>query len=309
MAFMNCVIFSYSCASCGRTWDSSQERSSPVCRSCYKIMVESDDESRWRKKIAHAITHLDNELTRAAQSLATTKGELEAHTRKQESFFNSLFPARWRKKKNMLDRRVSYLQSSIDDKCNLKQSLANYAPRIEAARLRYQSKRLATQQRRMAITESRKEVFREAIERLRPDRSELRIRNIDYKRGNQVENFIRANWMTNILEAYKSECFICKNKTGLTLDHLWMPKNEGGNFVMCKTDGGLLISNVLLLCRSCNASKGEKQVDQFFSYDQLNQLLAIQQSLSKLMMADNSLCQIAQRWYATSIKTLTQHGT
>jgi 5-methylcytosine-specific restriction endonuclease McrA len=272
-------------------------------------MVESDAESKWHEKIVYAITRLDNELARDSQILETTKGELEAHERKQESFFNRLFPARWRKKKNMFDRWISHWQSSVDNKHNLKQSLANYAPRIEAARARYQSKKLATQQRRMAITESRKQLFREAIESLQPDRSELSIRKIDYKRGNQVENFIRANWMTNILEAYKSECFICKSKADLTLDHLWMPKNEGGNFVMCKADGGLLISNVLLLCRSCNSSKGEKQVDQFFSYDQLNRLLTTQQGLSKSMMADDSLCRIAQRWYRTSIKTMTQYGT
>ncbi len=299
------VVDRYKCAFCSNYWESSRERSSPACRSCYKKMVETDAESKWREKIAHAITGLDNEQARDSESLATTEKELQAHEGKKNSFFNRWFPARWHKEKKIFDNQIGRLHSRIYKNHSLKHSLATYAPRIEAARARNQSKRLATQQRRMAITESRKEAFRKAIESLRPDRSELRIRNKDYKRGNQVENFIRTSRRKNILEAYDSECFICKSQADLTLDHLWMPKNEGGNFAMCKTDGGLLISNVFLLCRSCHSSKGQKQVDQFFSHDQLTRLLTIQQSLSKSMMADDSLCRIAQRWYATSIKTLT----
>ena len=37
---------------------------------------------------------------------------------------------------------------------------------------------------------------------------------------------------------------------------------------MCLRVDRILITNVLLLCRSCNASKGERLVSSFFSVDQ-----------------------------------------
>ena len=259
-------------------------------------MAEADSESEWREKISAGIAALDKKLAGDLQSLSAAKSECQTHETKRRLLLNRLFAARWRQVHSMLRNRISVLQPRIDDTLSLKQLLTNYPFRIEAARKRYQSKRLADQQRRLARIESREEAFRQAMGSLSPNRRGLRIRNIDYKRGNPVDNFIRRNWMAPVSEAYDSQCFVCKSQTDLTLDHLWIPKNEGGNFAMCKTNGGLLISNVLLLCRSCNSAKGEKPFDQFFSRDQLSRLIEIQQSLSRSMMSDDRLCRVAQRW-------------
>lgn len=128
------------------------------------------------------------------------------------------------------------------------------------------------------------------------------MRKADYKRGNRIDNHIRARWVGRIAAAYNASCFVCGRLDTLTLDHLWMLKNDGGNFAVCVRDAGALVSNVLLLCRSCNAAKGERTPGHFIPMERLDELLAIQKQLSHQMNADANLQRIAGRWYGVAVR-------
>jgi hypothetical protein len=60
----------------------------------------------------------------------------------------------------------------------------------------------------------------------------------------------------------------------------------------------------MLLCSSCNAAKGEKPFEQFFSIIQLEALIGIHRILCQRMMADLKLRQIASKWYERSVQQL-----
>lgn len=132
-----------------------------------------------------------------------------------------------------------------------------------------------------------------------PDR--LVIRKKDYRRGNTLDNYIRSSWIPRLLEIFDSRCFICRVESSLTLDHLWWPKNSGGNFAMLERESSILISNVLILCQSCNSAKGERAVQDFFDVTQAEKLLRFQRSLSGEMLADSSLCATASGWYGQTV--------
>jgi 5-methylcytosine-specific restriction endonuclease McrA len=154
------------------------------------------------------------------------------------------------------------------------------------------------------VYDQRASQFQDVLNKVKLDRHLLLIRNADYKRGNPLDNFIRSKWNQVIQEFFDGRCFICGASSDLTIDHLWLPKNEGGNFVMCVGESALLMSNLLLLCRSCNAAKGEVPVEQFFSQDQMVEIVDIQRLLSQRMMNDPELRKVAGRWYGNGIHSV-----
>jgi len=58
------------------------------------------------------------------------------------------------------------------------------------------------------------------------------------------------------------KCFNCGSEKRLEIDHHY-PLSEGH---------GLSIKNAVLLCKSCNASKGSKMPKEFYSEQQLQEL-------------------------------------
>jgi 5-methylcytosine-specific restriction endonuclease McrA len=65
-----------------------------------------------------------------------------------------------------------------------------------------------------------------------------------------------------IHEYYQNQCLICKTKEDLTLDH-YVCLDKGGKFEL---------TNIVLLCRSCNGKKTDKDPEVFYSKEQLHSI-------------------------------------
>ena len=68
-----------------------------------------------------------------------------------------------------------------------------------------------------------------------------------------------------IYSRFEYQCFNCGNINNLEIDHHY-PLSRGY---------GLILSNTVLLCRSCNASKHNKMPENFYTPKQLEKLNAI----------------------------------
>jgi hypothetical protein len=77
----------------------------------------------------------------------------------------------------------------------------------------------------------------------------------------------QITWSTSIREYVKErekpdECIYCTSKTNLTLDHI-LPRSRGGPDTP---------DNAVLVCKSCNSSKGDKRLYEWYTLDKRNQL-------------------------------------
>ncbi|MDE2717115.1 MAG: hypothetical protein OXI33_08870, partial [Chloroflexota bacterium] len=65
----------------------------------------------------------------------------------------------------------------------------------------------------------------------------------------------------------------------MTLDHYGIPKNEGGNFVLCVRDSQTVKMNVVPLCRACNSAKGDMPFDVYFRPEEMSRALECHKDL------------------------------
>ena len=128
-------------------------------------------------------------------------------------------------------------------------------------------------------------------------RDKFRIREKDYKRGNRLDNYFRNVISGKVIEAFEGKCVRCGNTHDLTLDHFAIPKNEGGNFVLCEREGGAVKLNIIVLCRSCNSAKGEKVYNRFFKGNDITKALVHQSTLLNAILNDDVAKTIIRKWY------------
>jgi hypothetical protein len=74
-------------------------------------------------------------------------------------------------------------------------------------------------------------------------------------------------WSTSIREYVKErekpqECIYCGNKTNLTLEHI-LPRSRGGPDTP---------DNAVMVCKSCNSSKGDKRLYEWYGLDRRYEL-------------------------------------
>lgn len=94
------------------------------------------------------------------------------------------------------------------------------------------------------------------------DPSSYIIEARDYKRNNSDERHYRAKWLLTLLRVYDCRCGLCgADQDGLELDHFWLPKAKGGNFMLRHAISRNIINNAVPLCVGCNRSKGEKTIE------------------------------------------------
>ena len=122
-------------------------------------------------------------------------------------------------------------------------------------------------------------------------------RKRDYRRGNALDNYVRKNLLRTICSVFGDVCARCGSTNGLVLDHLWLPKNEGANFVMMYRDTNVLVSNVAPLCHSCNSGKSDRSVESAFTPEQLSSIGESQVQLSLAFLGNADLCEVARKWY------------
>jgi len=169
--------------------------------------------------------------------------------------------------------------------------------------LSYQELAWKDRQKSVASESSLEPTVSGISQRLMRDRSSYLIRKMDYKRGNDLDNYVRRNCLGHILRSFGYECMACgcrfesATMPDLTLDHFWLPKNEGGNFLMYHSRTGRLEANVTVLCRSCNSKKGELEPQDFFSAEQLARIERVQRQLSSWANHEPMVERLATRWY------------
>lgn len=151
----------------------------------------------------------------------------------------------------------------------------------------------------------RKRAFDECSRDSKPnsyERSEFVIRKKDYKRGNPLDNHFRNGFRKETLSAFGNKCLFCGSTHDLTLDHFGIPKNEGGNFVLLLQDKSSIRMNLVVLCRSCNAAKGELPYDHFFGVDKLREAEGYQRRLLQLVLADSNTMEVIKSWYEIRVR-------
>lgn len=165
--------------------------------------------------------------------------------------------------------------------------------------------REAFERRRKEEAQQRKREFEERSSKASGEsynRSMFKIRQKDYKRGNPLDNHFRNQFLEQALGAFDCKCLFCGSTHDLTLDHFGIPKNEGGNFILVLQDGSGIRMNLIVLCRSCNAAKGELAYDEFFDEVKAHEAMIHQTLLLNLVLSHDATIEIIESWYGIRIQ-------
>ncbi|MGC9395084.1 MAG: hypothetical protein ACP5J4_09530 [Anaerolineae bacterium] len=102
----------------------------------------------------------------------------------------------------------------------------------------------------------------------------------DYSRDSRIDNFYRQHFSYVLSRAFNGHCCKCGEGMGqLEFDHFWLPKSSGGNFLMRSKSSGLYVNNCIPLCRSCNSSKGYRDFREFFTEEEIEDIVKRSQSI------------------------------
>jgi len=129
------------------------------------------------------------------------------------------------------------------------------------------------------------------------NRASLAIRKADYGRGNKIDNYVRRFFQAMIVDVFGGKCLRCGTTFELTLDHFAIPKNKGGNFVLCVAESDVVRMNVVVLCRSCNAEKGETDHTHYFSHGELAFIMNANPIILKAVFDDRKFVRMLREWY------------
>lgn len=128
------------------------------------------------------------------------------------------------------------------------------------------------------------------------DRSQFYIQTRDYKRGNKIDNYFRNEIPDVVMAAFGHSCVICGARDNITFDHYGLPKNEGGNFALILADRSSFRLNIVVLCRGCNAMKGERAHSFYLSDAQLEQANAYQKVLLERLLQEERFFALIKKW-------------
>lgn len=128
-------------------------------------------------------------------------------------------------------------------------------------------------------------------------REKFLIRKVDYRRGNALDNHFRQSLFDMVVSDFGGQCLVCDKTDDLTLDHLAIPKNSGGNFVLWVEEPAGIQLNISVLCRSCNSSKNEKELDEFFIPDEITKILESHEILLRRILKDDVTMGVIRKWY------------
>jgi hypothetical protein len=128
------------------------------------------------------------------------------------------------------------------------------------------------------------------------ERTQFFIQPQDYRRGNAIDNYFRDKISDLVIAAFGNRCIFCGDHDDLTFDHYGLTKNEGGNFVLILADKSSIRINVAVLCRGCNAMKGQIAHSFHFSDDQQEQVKAGQRVLLEALLRDKKFLSLLKKW-------------
>lgn len=113
---------------------------------------------------------------------------------------------------------------------------------------------------------------------------EFRIISDDFKRNTPADTYFTKNYKDLLLKASNNKCLFCSSKKELELDHFFIPKSHGGNFIL-KTYNGILINNCFILCSTCNKSKNDRSFKLLFPINPINikKIANIQEKMNQIL--------------------------
>jgi hypothetical protein len=150
---------------------------------------------------------------------------------------------------------------------------------------------------RQAETDKHKKFCTSSIKNLQAEfeRKNFYIRPEDYRRGNPIDNYFHK--ITKIVfGAFDHCCIFCGAADNLTLDHYALSKNEGGNFALILSDKTSIHLNIVVLCRSCNASKAQTGHLLHFNSAQREKAEYCQHALLAHLLGDSRFLKLIKRW-------------
>jgi hypothetical protein len=127
------------------------------------------------------------------------------------------------------------------------------------------------------------------------DRKNFHIRPEDYRRGNPIDNHFHKIENT-VFGAFNHCCVFCGASDDLTFDHYALSKNEGGNFVLIMADKTSVRLNIVVLCRSCNASKAQTGHLLHFDDAQRERAESCQHALLAHLLRDSQFLKLIKKW-------------
>jgi len=102
----------------------------------------------------------------------------------------------------------------------------------------------------------------------------------DYSRDSRIDKYYKRNFSKLLSRAFNGHCCKCgEGMVQLAFDHFWFPKSRGGNFLMRHVEG-YYINNCVPLCSSCNSSKGNKEIHEFFDLSEIKEITKRSQSIN-----------------------------
>lgn len=114
---------------------------------------------------------------------------------------------------------------------------------------------------------------------------ELDIQDSDYQRNNETDRKYRKKFTLHILKVYDNQCAICgATDNGVDIDHFYVPKSKGGNFVLRRHDG-VLVNNAVPMCETCNRSKIDKDWKKLYPYHVTERIHKINADINLLLNA------------------------
>lgn len=128
------------------------------------------------------------------------------------------------------------------------------------------------------------------------DRTKFYIQPRDYRRGNAIDNYFRRI-EDIVFTTFGHSCVFCGTSHDLTFDHYGLPKNEGGNFSLIFADKASIRLNIVVLCRGCNAAKGQRSYQLYFSDAQRDRAMACQHALLETLLADEEFLKLIKKWH------------
>jgi hypothetical protein len=100
------------------------------------------------------------------------------------------------------------------------------------------------------------------------DRSDYYINENDYKRNSEKDKLFLKKYKMDLLMLFDNSCAKTKTMEEIELDHFFIPKNQGGSFIL-KDKNGRLIINAIPLNKKINSSKKDKKINEIFNNEEL----------------------------------------
>ena len=135
----------------------------------------------------------------------------------------------------------------------------------------------------IALGHIRQRIAQLAAEAGPPESDQLVITPTDFDRDNEADRGYRKMFLLRLLTHFGNRCPVCdRDDRGLDLDHFFLPKSAGGNFVLLRRDG-VRINNAVPMCESCNRRKGTRHYLGSVSPAVVQRILEMNREMNKLL--------------------------